>query len=555
VTLAGNCLINIGLRHLRRAIESLTLRGPCKTRPDARRRGLALASVALLGFAPLVAQEREADEAWAQGQYEVARAAYQRVLATDPRAVRANLRVGVMLSWKGQLDSSLIFLARAREADPADPEIRLIQARVMAWNKQYADALARYDSVLAQHLGFREATLGRAQTLAWSGRLDEAQAVYRRMMATDSTDRDALLGSAQVSGWKGDLTTAEREYRTLLRLNPRDVDARVGLGYVYFWQGREGAAGRQAKYALAIDSTHKPARELREQVKQSNPSSMETSANWSNDSDDNTSFWQTAVASAALGGGVGVFGSVNALQTSDPVLEATRVGGEAGLALSRGPLQLTGAAGARRLNPELAPSRTAATYRGRLGYRPDPKFGVSLGYSRLPFDEIASLIERNLDLESLEGGFDLRPASSLIIYGGGGALWLSDGNRRTSVVGGVTRKIERKFFLGLFGRTLSYRQRVIGYFSPDRFSVFEVTAGYSHESSHWIGSLGGGLGVQQVGKGGAAQSEWHVDGRVGPRWGRGNRIELFGLITNSAVSSTTGAFRYRSAGLTVRIGL
>jgi hypothetical protein len=165
------------------------------------------------------------------------------------------------------------------------------------------------------------------------------------------------------------------------------------------------------------------------------------------------------------------------------------------------------------------------------------------------------LIERDLDMESLEGGFDLRAATGLSIYGGGGALWLSDGNNRTSIAGGLTRTIDRRFFLGLFGRTLSYQRRGIGYFSPDRFSVFEVTAGYNHESTRWIGSLSGGVGVQQVGRRGAAQSEWHVEGRLGPRWGSGNRIELFGLVTNSAVSSTSGAFRYRSAGLAVRLGL
>ena len=31
--------------------------------------------------------------------------------------------------------------------------------------------------------------------------------------------------------------------------------------------------------------------------------------------------------------------------------------------------------------------------------------------------------------------------------------------------------------------------------------------------------------------------------------------EVFGLLTNSAVSSTTGAFRYRSAGILLRLGL
>jgi hypothetical protein len=80
-------------------------------------------------------------------------------------------------------------------------------------------------------------------------------------------------------------------------------------------------------------------------------------------------------------------------------------------------------------------------------------------------------------------------------------------------------------------------------------------AGYAHESRTLLASVSGGLGAQQIGQEGAAQTEWHLEGRAGPRWGSGNKIELFGLITNSAVSSTTGAFRYGSAGVTIRLVL
>jgi hypothetical protein len=180
---------------------------------------------------------------------------------------------------------------------------------------------------------------------------------------------------------------------------------------------------------------------------------------------------------------------------------------------------------------------------------------MSVGYARLPFDEIASLFERQLDMESLEGGIDARPGTNLLIALGGGALWLSDGNHRTSASLGLTQSIRRQFAVGVLGRTLGYERRGIGYFSPDRFSVLEGNAAYNSESRSWIAALSGGLGAQQIGKRGAAQTEWHLEGRVGPQWGEGNRIELFGLLTNSAVSSTTGAFRYRSAGITVRLGL
>jgi tetratricopeptide (TPR) repeat protein len=433
--------------------------------------------------------------------------------------------------------------------------MRIVHARILSWNKRHDAALALYDSVLAVRPDLREARLGRAQTLSWAGRLGEAASSYRAILARDSSDREARLGLAQVSGWQGDLQAAERAYIAILRRNPRDADARAGLGYVYLWQGREAAAGRQARAALAADTTHRAAKALQMAVREAGRSSVETSANWSNDSDRNTSLWQTLGVSAPLGGGLGAFASVNALETGDPVRDAARVGGEAGMSLALGRFHVSGAAGARRLFPEVAESRTTATYRGRVGYRPVTGFGLSLGYARSPFDEIASLIERNLDLELLEAGFDARPYAGLSVYGGGSGLWLSDGNSRTGVLLGANQKIGRRFFVGLFGRTLSYERRGVGYFSPDRFSVLEATGGYNVESGSWVGGLSGGLGAQQVGEQGEAQSEWHIEGRVGRRWGAGNRVELFGMVTNSAVSSTSGAFRYRSAGLTVRLGL
>jgi hypothetical protein len=324
---------------------------------------------------------------------------------------------------------------------------------------------------------------------------------------------------------------------------------------VFHWQGREGAAGRQAGSALALDSTYRPARELREAVKVASRSSVETSTSWSNDSDGNTNWWQTVTASAPVADGMRALGSAGALQAGDPAREGSRVGGEAGVTWGLGKVQLTGAAGARRLDPAAAATRTAVTYRGRAGYRPIPTLGLGLGYSRAPFDETALLIERALDLESLEGGADLALTPWLSAYAGGGMSWLSDGNNRSSAAAGLTGTIKRRFFLGAFGRTLGYDRRGIGYFSPDRFSLLEAVGGYTLERGMWNGRFGGGLGAQRIGEQGEAQSEWHLEGRLGRRWGTDNRIELFGLVTNSAVSSTSGAFRYRSAGASVRLGL
>ncbi|MBA3444087.1 MAG: tetratricopeptide repeat protein [Gemmatimonadales bacterium] len=509
----------------------------------------------LLGATSLSGQQHEADKAWTEGRYETARIGYERVLQEDPNAARANLRLGILLSWKGKLDSSLVLIGRARIADPHDSEMRLAHARVHSWNKQYDVALALYDSMLTEQPGHRDAELARSQTLSWAGRLEEADSTYRVLIEKDPADRDARLGQAQVRAWRGKLEAAEQAYRAILERNPQDADASAGLAYVYYWQGDLAQARREAETALAVDSLHRGARELRHTLTEANRPAVEATAAWSNDSDRNTSFWQTLGSSAVIAKGLSAFGSVNALETSDPSRDATRVGAEAGLSLALGRVTLSGAAGARRIVPEVADPRTSATYRARLGYRPVSALGFNAGYSRSPFDEIAALMERALDLELLEAGFDARPFTGSSIYAAGSELWLSDGNNRTGVLAGITQKLGRRLSVGLFGRTLSFERRGTGYFSPDRFSVLEATASYHVDTRTWGGSLGGGLGGQQVGKGGAAQTEWHLEGRVGRRWGIGNRIELFGLITNSAVSSTSGAFRYRSAGLTLRLGL
>lgn len=523
--------------------------------PCDHRRGLLLIAALLLSSAALHAQVRQGDEAWSQGRYDEARRAYQRELAVNPQSVQANLRLGVLLSREGKLDSAVVLLARARTVAPADVDVRLAQAQVLAWKRQYAAALARYDSILTEHPDLREAVVGRARTLSWSERRDEAQTIYRSLLVEDPTDRDALFGNAQIQAWKGDFASAERGYRAVLQRNPQDIDARVGLGYVYLWEDRPAAARRQARYALELDSSHKGARELSDAITTATRPSSESSAHWSNDSDHNTNFWQSLTLTAPVSGAVGIFGTVNALEAGDRIRDATRIGGELGVSLGGGPLRLSGAAGARRLAPEFAAARTVATYRALVRYRPSPALGLGVGYARFPFDEIASLIERELNLELLEAAFDVRPSSQLTLYGDGGGLWLTDGNRRWSVSAGVRQKILRRFFVGAAARTLSYDRRGIGYFSPDRFRFLEGIAGYNLESGSWIGGLSGGAGAQQVGKAGATQSEWHLEGRLGQRWGRGNRVEVFGVVTNSAVSSTTGAFRYRSAGILLRLGL
>jgi hypothetical protein len=245
---------------------------------------------------------------------------------------------------------------------------------------------------------------------------------------------------------------------------------------------------------------------------------------------------------------------VGALETSDPFRDATRLSVEAGGSYGMGKFYATAALGLRTLSPETGASRTEGTYRLSGGYRLGSA-GVGIGFAHYPFDETALLIERNLDVDALEVSGDATLSPGLTLGAGAGFAWLSDDNSRTSGILTLTRTIKRDFFVGVMARALGYDFKGLGYFSPDWFSVYEARAGYSRSGTLWTGRISGGLGVQQVGSGARVQSEWHLEGRVGRKWGLMNSLELFAGISNSAESSTTGAFEYRTAGMVVRLGL
>src|SRR3979490_3198235 len=81
----------------------------------------------------LTAQLPDAEAAFRRGDYVAARTAYEQVLATDSLNIRALYRLGVLDGWDGKLSRSLQRLTRARRLAPADADIMVSQAQVLAW--------------------------------------------------------------------------------------------------------------------------------------------------------------------------------------------------------------------------------------------------------------------------------------------------------------------------------------------------------------------------------------------------------------------------------------
>ncbi|MEP7326604.1 MAG: tetratricopeptide repeat protein [Gemmatimonadota bacterium] len=479
---------------------------------------LALAMIAG-GNVTANAQQAAADAAWTAGDFQTARANYEKILQSDPTSVRANYRLGVLASWDGKLDSALVLIRRARQADPDDPAIPLTEAQV----------------------------------LGWAERFDEADSVYRVILVRDPDNQDAAVGRAQLLAWEGDLDGAIDAYQALLARHDDNIQAVLGLGQVYLWQDKLDLARQQSARARQLDPGNKTAWGFANSVSGARRPEPEITLGWSHDSDHNTNWWQTIAASLLLSDGLRGFGSVGALEGTDPIRKSTRLSAEAGVIFGVADWRLTAALGIRHLLPGGAPNRTEGTYRASAAYRINRSAGAVISYAHASFDETALLMARNLDISVLDAGLDIKLHPGLQLGAGGGRAWLNDSNYRTSGVLALTRTLRPNLTAGLFTRIMGYDFHGVGYFSPNRFLVLEGRGSYGFARAPWHGRVSAGLGLQQIGASANLQSEGHLDGRIGRNWGGDNTADVFAGFSTSAESSTTGAFRYYTAGVIVKL--
>ena len=480
----------------------------------------AAAAATASGAATARDEIARADSAWAAGRTNEAAAAYERALALDPSSVRALFKLAVLDARAGRLRRARVRIRAARAIDSKDPE------------------LARYE----------------ARILAWSGRYRQAEALYAELVATNPDDLETLAGRAQVAAWSGRVADAVAGYDNILARDPQDLEARLGLARMRSWQGRPRVAEAELARALALKPDDHDALLLQREVRAAGRPRVDMALAYSDDSDHNRVWSRTVATSVMLANGLHGFLNGGSLAASDPNLEGGRTLGEIGLDWSVSAVQLTLGGGARWLAPAGLAHRSVPTERASLGARLAPAVGVGLSYAHDALDETALLIGRGIELDDYGASADVQLPGTVAVGAGGGLARLSDGNRRRSGSLALSHPIGR-WSMGAYARVLSYDQRGVGYFSPDRFAVAEGRGSARFENASWAGRLGGGLGVQQVGSQGAGQTAWHVEGRMARRWAAVNQLELSLGASNSAASSTTGAYRSWSGALTLRIGL
>ena len=510
------------------------------------------------------AQVALGDSLWDAGRLPEAAAAYTRALAEDRHSVRANLRLARTLAWASHTDSALVLLRNARERAPDDFDIQYAEALYLSWARRFDEALVRYDSMLARHPGVDYLRVGRARTLSWASRFDESERAYRELLARPPTDkeaaRDAELGLVQLTSWTGALSAAARRYDALLAADPGDPRALQGLAAVRNWQGRPRAAIVLLERALQRDSTNGELRVLLATARTAAAPTAEFEARWSDDSDGDQNVWWTGSQAAFLSDRVRGGVNVGQLQARDAGRHSQRLHGEATIAVTLDDVRFGGALGVRALNvgtlgmssAELG-DRTAVTARVSAAVRLPGNARVGVGVSHAPLDEVAGLIARAIDVTSFDVNGDYTPRRGLNVALALNALQITDGNQRTSVTLRASQRLPARFSIGALARDMRFAATRPGYFSPGRFSLYELQGGWERENERWAGSLGGGYGTQSIDPAKPWQDEYHADARIAARWKNGNTVALTGEISTSAASSVVGAYRYRTVGLSATL--
>ena len=229
----------------------------------------------------------EADDAWVNGDTELALQLYLDRLAGDADDPVSLLRVALIRAWGERYEEAVVLLDRLLEVHPTDLDARLARARVkawsgdipaaqdevaevlavqpdntdalealalfLAWSGQFDEAVSTYDDVLSIAPGVSPAGRQRAQALAWSGRFAASRSAYDALIARDPDDIEARLGLATTLAFSGDFDGAVAQYDEVLTRRPNEIGALIGKSKTLGWAGRLVDGEKVALTAVEVD--------------------------------------------------------------------------------------------------------------------------------------------------------------------------------------------------------------------------------------------------------------------------------------------------------------
>jgi thioredoxin-like negative regulator of GroEL len=169
------------------------------------------------------------------------------------------------------------------EAEISDTAARLELAKVLTYDKKYAEAMDVYRQVLASEPGNLQAKIGLSEVLYWTGNSEAAAATLKGVPEDKLDDKGKLmladlfvakkdyepairifstyldrkpddwavrLKLADVQSWIKRYPEAIASYEAILRVRPHDRQVRRKYGMVLSWAGQNEKAAEQLRQSL-----------------------------------------------------------------------------------------------------------------------------------------------------------------------------------------------------------------------------------------------------------------------------------------------------------------
>ena len=164
------------------------------------------------------------------GQHNEAEAAYQRVLAEDPKSAAAIAGVAHLLIARKEYPEAEKMLRAALEQTPDDPTLTAQLAAVLVAQDK-VDALPLLKKLHEAHPGTPSITRMLAEVLSEAGDAEGSDKLYTELLTASPNDIDLLVGHGQNLVHEGKYPEAFAAFDKATRLDPASAAGWSGLAY------------------------------------------------------------------------------------------------------------------------------------------------------------------------------------------------------------------------------------------------------------------------------------------------------------------------------------
>jgi tetratricopeptide (TPR) repeat protein len=209
-------------------------------------------------------REQLAETTALSGDYPLAIAELQKLIAEDPKSARFQLRLGEVYQQKGELRSAIPFYQKAHELAPNEPTPALVLADALTQAGRTDEAKTLYLQIVRAYPDDLPAMNNAAFFLSDHGEVDEALRLAERVLqkAPGQPGFSDTLGYVYLK--KGERETAIKTFSDLVRRYPALAIFHYHLGLALYEKGDHSGAKKELQKALA---TH-PGSSLEPGIKQ-----------------------------------------------------------------------------------------------------------------------------------------------------------------------------------------------------------------------------------------------------------------------------------------------